>query len=211
MSSMKVALIGDLVASRQAGERTRLHARLLAALDRVNAELPAAVPLRVTVGDEYQGVYDDLGTALRATLRLRLALLPEVDARHGVGRGSITVLSEQPRVEDGPAWWSAREAIEVVEAEERRASMRGLRTAYLSAEEGGPDPAAVNAALILRDQLLHGVGPESLSVLAGMLTGMSQKDIAADLGITASAVSQRVRRDGLGALVRSDELLGQLR
>lgn len=212
MSSQKIALIGDLVASRRAGPREEVHARLLAALDRVNADQPAAVPLRVTVGDEYQGVYDDLGSALRATLRLRLALLPHVDARHGVGRGTISVLTQEPRVEDGPAWWAARAAIETVGAEERRAALRGLRTAYVVADgAGGPDQAAVNAALVLRDQLLHAAGPESLSVLAGMLAGMSQKDIAADLGVTASAVSQRVRRDGLGALVRADELLGELR
>jgi len=213
MASIQVALIGDLVGSREAGDRAALHARLVGALDRVNAEQRAAVPLRITVGDEYQGVYDDLGTALRVTLRLRLALLPDVDARHGLGRGSITVLSERPRVEDGPAWWAARQAIESVETEERRAALRGLRTAYVVAEDAGdagPDPAAVNAALVLRDQLLHGVGADSLSVLAGMLTGMTQKDIATRLGVTASAVSQRVRRDGLGALVRADELLGGL-
>lgn len=212
MPSDQVALIGDLVASRRAGERAALHDRLTAVLDRVNTDVPPAVPLRVTVGDEYQGVYDDLGSALRATLRLRLALLPDVDARHGVGRGSIIVLTEQPRVEDGPAWWAAREAIETVAATEKRAALRGLRTAYVSAaDDAGPEPDAVNAALLLRDQLLHGVGPESLSVLAGMLSGMSQKEIAVDLGVTASAVSQRVRRDGLGALVRADELLGTLR
>jgi hypothetical protein len=212
MTSIQVAVIGDLIASRRAGGRAALHASLTAAVDRVNHTVRAAVPLRITIGDEYQGVYDDLGSALRATLRLRLALLPAVDARHGVGRGSITVLSEEPRVEDGPAWWAAREAIESVEATERRAALRGLRTSYVAAEDDdGPDPAAVNAALVLRDQLLHGVGPESLSVLSGMLDGMSQKEIAADLGVTASAVSQRVRRDGLAAVVRADELLGELR
>jgi hypothetical protein len=218
MPPIQLALIGDLVASRTAGERTALHSRLLEALHRVNAAVPAAVPLRVTVGDEYQGVYDDLGSALRATLRLRLALLPHVDARHGVGRGRITVLSQEPRVEDGSAWWAAREAIETVEVLEGRAALRGLRTAYVAAEDAGPpaepsaaDPDVVNAALTLRDQLLHQVGAESLSVLAGMLAGMTQKEIAADLGVTASAVSQRVRRDGLAAVVRADELLGRLR
>ena len=210
--SSQLALIGDLVGSRRAGERSAVHSRLTAALDRVNGAVPAEVPLRITVGDEYQGVYTDLGSALRASLLLRLALLPDVDARHGIGRGSIVVLTEEPRVEDGPAWWAAREAIVTVATTERRAALRGLRTAYVSAEDaGGPEPAAVNAALVLRDQLLHGVGQESLSVLAGMLSGMSQKEIAADLGVSASAVSQRVRRDGLGALVRADELLGELR
>ena len=49
-----------------------------------------------------------------------------------------------------------------------------------------------------------------MSVLSGMVGGMSQQQIADDLGISPSAVSQRVRRDGLGAILAIDELLGAL-
>ena len=37
-----------------------------------------------------------------------LALLPVVDVRHGIGWGPVSVLGEEPRVEDGPGWWAAR-------------------------------------------------------------------------------------------------------
>jgi DNA-binding transcriptional LysR family regulator len=210
------ALIGDLVGSRTAGDRAALHAAMLGAIDRINAELGPVTPVRITVGDEYQGCFATVGEALRAALRLRLALLPDVDVRHGVGWGRVTVLSDEPRVEDGPAWWAARTAIEEVAAAQARSASRSLRTAFRRAEdlEGpdeGPDEAAVNAALVARDALLASAGRQSLSVLAGMLAGMSQQQIAARLGVTPSAVSQRVRRDGLAALVRSDELLGSVR
>lgn len=202
-------VIGDVVGSKGAGDRQELHRALLAGLEQVNQALEPVTPLWVTAGDEYQGCFAALGGALRATLRIRLALRAVTDVRHGVGWGAVTVLDEEPRVEDGPGWWAARAAIETAEASERKAATRGLRTAYArAADVDGPDPGLVNAALVLRDQLLHGVGEESLSVLAGMLAGMSQKEIAADLGISASAVSQRIRRDGLAALVRADELLG---
>ncbi len=205
------ALIGDVVASRGVDDRSALHEALTATLEATNRELVPAVPLRITVGDEYQGCFATVGGALRAALRLRLALQPDVDVRHGVGWGPVSVLSEEPRVEDGPGWWAARAAIETVHAAEARAASRGLRTAYERAGGSpGPDPAAVNAALVARDQLLAGVGEQSLSVVSGMLRGVSQRRIAAELGVSASAVSQRIRRDGLAAVVRVDELFGEL-
>jgi predicted transcriptional regulator len=44
-------------------------------------------------------------------------------------------------------------------------------------------------------------------VLRGLLAGSTQRELADELGITASAVSQRVRADGLAALVAADEEL----
>lgn len=209
MAEMKAVatLIGDVVGSREALDRADLHDRLVGALAVVNEEFAPVVPLRVTVGDEYQGSFRSVGAALQAALRLRLLVLPEFDLRHGIGWGATTVISEDPRVEDGPGWWAAREAIGSV------AGARGLKTAYQRAPETsrGPDPAAVNAALVSRDALLAAASPRSWGVLRGLLGGMSQREIAAAEGVSASAVSQRVRRDHLTALVRTDDLLGDIR
>jgi DNA-binding NarL/FixJ family response regulator len=73
-----------------------------------------------------------------------------------------------------------------------------------------PDAAepAVNASLVLRDHLVGGLSERSLSVLRGLLAGESQRDLAGVLGISPSAVSQRVRADGLGAIVAAHELTG---
>lgn len=211
MDTPVATLIGDIVGSRQAADRGELHTIVTRALATVNDELDPATPLWITAGDEYQGAFARVGDAVRATLRLRLAMQPAVDVRHGLGWGPVAVLDPDKGVQDGPGWWAARDAIEQAEAGQRRAASRGARTWYVPAPDaGGAPPDAVNAALTLRDQLLHGLATESLSVLAGMLAGMSQKEIADDLGVTPSAVSQRVRRDGLAALVRADELLGRL-
>ena len=67
----------------------------------------------------------------------------------------------------------------------------------------------MNAGLVLRDERVSGLSDRSLSVLRGLLSGQTQRDIAESLGISPSAVSQRVRADGLAALVTAHELVGE--
>jgi len=210
------AVIGDVVGSRAYGDRGALHRRLEEALVEANRSVgPDATSgsaLRITVGDEFQGAFADVGTALAVTTRLRLALLPEVDVRFGIGWGAAEVLGQNPRVEDGPAWWAARDAIVAVVEEARRPAHRRRRTAYHRADGApGPDPAAVNAALVCRDELLGALSARSLGVLRGLLEEKSQREIAEEVGITPSAVSQRVRRDGLAALAQAERLMGDIR
>lgn len=210
MAEMKqgAALIGDVVGSRDVIDRSALHARLRDVVDEANATLDPLVPLRIQSGDEYQGVFDTVGAALHAALRLRLALLPTADLRHGVGWGGFRVLEEQPRVEDGPAWWAARAAIEAVEAEAARARTQTVRTRYeLAPGAEGPAPAAVNAALLCRDQLVATGDERSVRLLRGLLAGRSQADLAQAEKISPSAVSQRTRADGLGVIVAAEALL----
>ena len=206
-----VTVIGDLVGSRRSEDRTAMHERFARAVAGVNEAYAPPVPLRIGLGDEFQGIFASLGDAVAATLRLRMALLPHVDVRQGIGSGRVVVLAEEPRVEDGPGWWAARSAIEEVEAYERKAALRAVRTAYVAAEgEHGPDPALVNAALMTRDQVVSGLSRRSMSVLRGLLRGRQQQAIAAELGISPSAVSQRIRADGIGVVLAADEMLRDL-
>lgn len=204
------ALIGDLVGSRTSLDRAVLHARLGSALAEVNDLVPTVRPLWITAGDEFQGTFATVGAAVQASLLVRLRLLPEHDVRHGIGWGSTTVLDESGGIEDGPAWWAARLGIEAAEQAERSPSGRTLRTAYALAEDAdGPPPGLVNAGLVLRDERVGGLSERSLSVLRGLLSGQTQRGISRTLGISASAVSQRVRADGLAALVTAHELVGE--
>ena len=117
--SPSVTVIGDLVGSRRSADRVAVHTRFEQAIEAINAEFAPVVPLRIGLGDEFQGIFTTLGAAISATLRLRMALLPDVDVRQGIGWGRVVVLAAEPRVEDGPGWWAARAAIEKVEALER--------------------------------------------------------------------------------------------
>jgi DNA-binding transcriptional LysR family regulator len=210
-TTASVTVIGDLVGSRHSVDRAAVHARFESAIDTINAEHAPVVPLRIGMGDEFQGIFATLGAAIGATLRLRMALLPDVDVRQGIGWGRVVVLAEEPRVEDGPGWWAARQAIETVEAYERKAALRAIRTAYVAADgEPGPDPALVNATLMSRDVVVSGLSDRSMSVLDGLMKGRRQHDIADALGISPSAVSQRVRAEGLAVVLAADELLRDL-
>ncbi|MDQ6641891.1 MAG: SatD family protein [Actinomycetota bacterium] len=208
-------LVGDVVGSRGATDRGALHHGLATLLHAVNDEYLPLQPLRITIGDEYQGCFATLGEALAATLRIRLAMLPDVDIRHGVGWGPVAVLAEEPRVEDGPGWWAARDAIEGVKADAKKAVLRDVRTSYRRADDpaaaAGADPAPVNAALMCRDQMVGSLSERSVSLLGGLLAGRSQSDIAEEERISASAASQRVRNDGLGVIVAADALLRRMR
>jgi hypothetical protein len=214
MGGMKpvATLIGDLVGSRSSQDRGDLHQRLGAALAEVNDLLEPLRPLWITAGDEFQGTFATVGEAVQATLLVRVRLLTSYDVRHGIGWGTTTVLDDAGGIEDGPGWWAARAAIEEAERAERTSGSRSQRTAYVVADsgpvDGAADPGAVNAGLVLRDEQVTGLSERSVSVLRGLLGHETQRDLADALGISASAVSQRVRADGLAAIVTAHELMG---
>src|SRR5687767_43472 len=108
--AVQVALIGDLVGSRRSASRTEVQQHLVAALAIANETTPSIQALAPTIGDEFQGVYVDVGSALRASLVVRLALPDDIDCRCGIGVGTLEFVgtSEYGRTQDGPAWWAAR-------------------------------------------------------------------------------------------------------
>lgn len=224
----RCVLLGDVVGSRGTADRRALHAAVEAALVEVDVTVPSVTGLRVTVGDEFQGAYTTLGAAVDAALRVRLVLLPEVDTRFGLGRGGVTILDPRRGIEDGPGWWAARAAIEQVEEVAGRAATRHARTAYRDAASGpstpgavtakdgpgdlapsgNPAQAAVNAALLCRDHLVGSMSDRSLRLLRGLMDPhTTQGQLAAREGISASAVSQRVRADGIGTVLTAQDLL----
>ena len=63
---------------------------------------------------------------------------------------------------------------------------------------------------MLLDSSVARLSRRSLSVLRDLMAGTSQREIAERLGVSPSAVSQRVRSDGLAALVSADETMGAI-
>src|SRR6476660_2935730 len=148
-SAWRAALIGDIVGSRRVADRSAAHRAMNRALRDVAAD--AIDPPAFTVGDEFQGSYPTVGAAIGAALSLRLAVAPGLDVRFGIGWGAVTVLDADAGIQDGPGWWAAREAIEWTAAAQQQPALATVRTAYRRHGETGPDPDAVNAALLCRD------------------------------------------------------------
>ena len=183
-------MIGDLIGSRRLPDRAAAHRQLGTTLADVSALLAPDQPFQITVGDEFQGADSDLATLILGGLLVRLRLTDVVDVRCGYGSGEVTMLDAEqtPMVQDGPGWWRARDAINELE---RR---RSARSWY-----DGPDAARVNAFLLTRDAVVDRLNPRARRLLDGALRGMSQRDLAAQEGISEPAVSQQFAR-GVGAV-----------
>ncbi|KUI41294.1 RNA polymerase subunit sigma-70 [Mycobacterium sp. IS-1590] len=204
-SGPRATLIGDVVGSRRVADRAATHRALNVAL--AEAVAGAIDAPAFTVGDEFQGSYPTVGAAIDAAFTVRLAVAPEIDVRFGIGWGAVTVLDSKSRIQDGPGWWAAREAIEWTASTQRQPGLALVRTSFRV--EGGVrrDVDAINAALLCRDHLIGSLDDRSLRIVKGLLTGETKKDIATAEGISASAVSQRAGRDGLDLIVLAAQYL----
>lgn len=206
-------LIGDVVASRRSLNRPALHRSLTAAVARVNSVANPVSPVRITLGDEFQGVFADVPSTIGAMLLLRLELLDVTDTRYGLGWGPVQILDGAGDVQDGPGWWSGRAAI--VAAADAATKRRGARvrarfsdaaepggTPYVDAV-GSPLAGLVNLTLRTLDELFGALSDLDVRLIRGTIAGLSQTQLARAEGITQSAVSQRLARNGCWALVEA--------
>lgn len=202
-----VAMVIDVVNSRR-GNRASQHAALLQAAGEINEVIPAIDDLRPTVGDEFQGIYATVGMALTALYRLRLAVAPEIDLRAGLGGGELTVIDAERGIQDGSAWWLAREAIDEVKALAQSPGYRSSRTAVKDSRPGLPSHADALSRLI--DSCLHRLRPGVAKTLLGLLDGKDNAEVATQQGISGSANSQRIATNDLRILADAIQALSDL-
>ncbi|MFW0774387.1 SatD family protein [Paenarthrobacter nitroguajacolicus] len=204
-----MALIVDIVNSRKLRDRLGAQQSIRSVFDDARKEHPVLRPLWPTVGDEFQAVFATLGDALLTTALVRLALPEDVDCRFGLGRGETVYVdpSAPIAIQDGSAWWNAREAIELTHRKEHK-NEPYLRSWFVSSNrrEAGT-MALVNSFLLLRDSLISSMRPRDRRLIMGALSGASQLDLAQREGISQSAVSQSLRRSGGAALVAAQQEL----
>ena len=192
-----MALLGDVVRSRDS-DRTRVHEALLKAIATCNKAHPPLDPLRVTVGDEIQGVYATLGQAVAAMLMLRDELLGTAEVRCGLGGGDVHVIDAKRGIQDGSAWWKAREAIERAEALSRQPGNRTSRTALIDTRAVA-NPLT-DPALRMVDAALASLNPGARRSWVHLRAGLDNATAAKLEGITPSANSQRINDHGLRPL-----------
>lgn len=200
---MSTAVIGDVVGSRQYPDRSDLQRTLLDAFEVVDRSTPAVQSFTMTIGDEFQGLFGSLDAAIVATFRLQIALVDIVRLRFGIGVGEvIRMAGHGPFEQDGSAWWRAREALDRVRAAERSNGAPPRWVTGLTTHD--PDTQAITQGYLqLRDHVLGGVDRIDADIVTGLMNGSTQISIARRLGIDKGAVSRRVGRHGLSALLWS--------
>ena len=119
-------------------------------------------------------------------------------AHPGLGGGDVHVIDAKRGIQDGSAWWKAREAIERAEALSRQPGNRTSRTALI-------DTRAVANPLtdpVLRmvDAALASLNPGARRSWVHLRAGKDNATAAKLEGITPSANSQRINDHGLRPL-----------
>ncbi|MGV8896033.1 MAG: SatD family protein [Rhodoglobus sp.] len=208
MDAQRIAVIVDLVDSKAIDDRRAAQAAIVASFSRVDPLVPHDQPLRATVGDEFQAVYPTLADALEATLLARLALPNAIDCRFGLGRGDVIDVGDGAAgvIQDGSAWWLAREAIDEAHSREDGRTP-SVRSWFRSSADDAARESLVNAYLMARDQIVGAMTERVRRLTFGTMLGSSQGELADLEGITQSAVSQALRRSGGASLITAvDEL-----
>jgi len=192
-----VAVIGDIIGSREVEERGGLQTRLQATVARANLACrdTLASSFVLTLGDEFQGLLnspDDLHWLLA---RFR-ADLHTAEVRFGIGIGPLeTPLEPQALGMDGPCFHHAREAVE-------RAAARETYVEVSIPDDSG-DQGVFDVYAVLSAAIRHRWTRRQCQVVDLTMAGSEGKEVAVRLAITPSAVSQHLRAAGGQAIAQA--------
>ncbi|ONI65446.1 hypothetical protein ALI44B_00115 [Leifsonia sp. ALI-44-B] len=161
------------------------------------------MPAERTAGDEFQAAVDDAG----AVLDIVLELTREGWWSVGVGVGGVRhPLPASTREATGDAYYAARAAVDRAKRAQTRFALQTVAAAGEAADLARDCEALIDLLLSLRERRTDG-GWEIADLLA---SGMSQKQAAESLGITASAASLRIKAAGIRLEERSVAALRRL-
>ncbi len=163
----------------QRGSR-RSADRVADALRRLEASVPAVLAFERTAGDEFQGVLDDPDVVVDVVLQL----LREATWSVGVGAGPVqTPLPASTRAAAGPAFLSARRAVDAAKQRSTHVAVRGAEAS------DAEDAQAVLSALAV---VVERRSPQAWEAIGLVEDGRTQAEAAASLGISRQAVGQRL-------------------
>ncbi|MGY1808355.1 SatD family protein [Blastococcus sp. SYSU D00669] len=150
------------------------------ALRRLDGAVPVLLPFERTAGDEFQGLLAEPADVVDVVLLLvRLG-----GWSIGVGAGPVqTPLPESTRAGAGPAYLSARRAIDAAKQRPFRLAVRGAVP---------PEAADAQAVLTALAALVDRRSEQAWEAIELVEQGRTQSDAAAALGISRQAVGQRL-------------------
>ncbi|TFV65529.1 UNVERIFIED_ORG: hypothetical protein E4P37_09500 [Bacillus sp. AZ43] len=154
--------------------------RVADALRDLNDAVPAVLAFERTAGDEFQGVLSEPDDVVDVVLRLVRA----GDWSIGVGAGPVqTPLPPTTRAGAGPAFLSARRAVDAAKQRAARLAVRGASPA-----DAGDAQAVLSALAVVVDRRSE----QAWEAIALVGSGRTQAQAAAELGISRQAVGQRL-------------------
>src|SRR3954462_11679785 len=167
-----------LTVDQRASRRTQ--DRVADVLTELNGTVPAVLAFERTAGDEFQGVLSEPVEVVDVVLRLVRAGGWSI----GVGAGPVhTPLPPSTRAGAGPAFLSARRAVDAAKQRPARLAVRGA----VPAEAGGAQAGLTALAVIVERR-----SDQAWEAIELVGDGRTQAEAAGALGISRQAVGQRL-------------------
>jgi hypothetical protein len=191
-----LAILGDVVGSREVPDRAELQGRLRGTLRRVKAQAPWRQVLtagpEINAGDELQVLLrvdpaNLPGTAAVSFLTQLTEDLRPVRVVFGLGLGALstglqgTAGAIDVRELDGPCFHRARKSLETAKREGRWAVISGMPRAF---------QLAANSILRLTGDIRAGWTDRQFQVIRVRRTLPLQKDVARELDVSPSVISE---------------------
>jgi hypothetical protein len=198
-SQLYVAVIADMVGSRGVPrpQRRILQKQFAGLIASLNRDYRKAIASRfvITLGDEFQGLLSSAATIPDLIWRLEQDL-PQREFRVGIGLGALdTPLQKYALNIDGPALHTARAAIEHAK---KAKALGGVFRGF-----GELDDILSGVASLLWFQRSRWTQPQR-NIANLLRQGMSQTEVAEELGIKKQVVSRQVLASGCYPYIAGD-------
>ena len=203
---MYLALIADVIDSKMVQERFDLQKQLEKTLQTMNELFGEflASNFTLTLGDEFQALLKVDAPVFQMIDTLRSELTP-TQLRFGIGLGEIVTDIDplQSIGADGPAYWNARAAINLV----YQKNDYGNTQIYFSCGKEKQD-FFVNALIASGEAIRSGWRGSQEEILLDLLKrcvyseNFSQQDLAQSLAINPSALSKRLKSSSIRVYLR---------
>ena len=203
---MYLALIADVIDSKMVQERFNLQKQLEKTLRKMNELFGdyLASCFTLTLGDEFQALLKVDAPVFQIIDTLRSELSP-TQLRFGIGLGEIVTAIDplQSIGADGPAYWNARAAINLV----HQKNDYGNTQIYFSSGNDSKD-LLVNALIASGEAIRSGWRGSQEEILLDLLKRsvysetFSQQELAQSLAIQPSALSKRLKSSSIRVYLR---------
>lgn len=203
---MYLALIADVIDSKMVQARFNLQKQLEETLQKMNGLFAdyLASCFTLTLGDEFQALLKMNAPVFQIIDTLRSELSP-TQLRFGIGLGEIVTAIDplQSIGADGPAYWNARAAINLV----HQKNDYGNTQIYFSSGNDSQD-SVVNALIASGEAIRSSWRDSQEEILLDLLKRsvysetFSQQDLAQSLAINPSALSKRLKSSSIRVYLR---------
>ena len=208
-----LAVIGDIIQSKELENRSECQERLNAVLDSINQKYTSSIASRfmITLGDEFQGLLKDGADTLNIISEIEIRMYP-VRIRFGIGVGRITteINSDIPLGADGPAYYNARRMVESIKSSQKKNKTPDVNI-MIASEHNEPVDNLLNTILTLSAAIKNKWTDRQREIAFDcLLTGDNQVKAAARLGISQSSVQKSLSNAGYYSYKKAMETISNV-